>query len=397
MRRFLLVIAFSLVASLGLKAQDTLLVRSADEYKLFAPFTFYHDVSRRLFTPQLKGEKTEIKSDFSPILSDSILTRYYIAHPELIQNTQNRIKEAGSIESGIDRPIRHRFDFVGQSTSSGDVGLPSNLKVFVTKPRFWVIKGDYSLQFMQNYVSGNWYKGGESNYSLLGSISMEANYNNRHKIIWDNKLELKLGVQNSRSDSVHALKTTEDLIRLTSKLGLKASNKWYYTLQMIASTQFTHSYKVNDPVLYADFLSPFNLNLSVGMDYNIDWLDHSLKGTVHLAPLAYNCKYSRLLELSERLGIQEGSHVLHDFGSQFTIDFTWELSDQIRWKSRAYAYTSYKRVEMEWENTFVFQLNKWMAAQLFVYPRYDDGISRDVHHGFWQFKEYASIGFNYSF
>ena len=27
----------------------------------------------------------------------------------------------------------------------------------------------------------------------------------------------------------------------------------------------------------------------------------------------------------------------------------------------------------------------------------DDGVARDSHHGYLQFKEYASIGFNFSF
>ena len=114
---------------------------------------------------------------------------------------------------------------------------------------------------------------------------------------------------------------------MTSKLGLHASKRWFYTLQLVANTQFAHSYKTNDPLLYADFLAPLNVNLSVGMDYNIDWFNHRLKGTAHFAPFAYNWKYTRNLELSSRLGIPEGKHFLHDFGSQFTFDTTWEFSD----------------------------------------------------------------------
>jgi hypothetical protein len=97
------------------------------------------------------------------------------------------------------------------------------------------------------------------------------------------------------------------------------------------------------------------------------------------------------------LGIKEGRHALHDYGSLFTADLTWEFNDMLKWKTRMYGYTTYKNAVFEWENTFVFQLNKWLAAQLFVYPRFDDNVSRDDKHGYWQFKEFASIGFNYSF
>lgn len=71
--------------------------------------------------------------------------------------------------------------------------------------------------------------------------------------------------------------------------------------------------------------------------------------------------------------------------------------EMLKWKTRLYGYTSYERAELEWENTFTLQFNKWISAQLFVYPRFDDGVTRDDHHGYWQFKEYISIGFQYSF
>ena len=52
---------------------------------------------------------------------------------------------------------------------------------------------------------------------------------------------------------------------------------------------------------------------------------------------------------------------------------------------------------MEWENTFTFVVNKYISSNLFLYPRFDDSAKRDDHHGFWQMKEYISLGFNYGF
>ena len=226
---------------------------------------------------------------------------------------------------------------------------------------------------------------------------MQANYNNKQKVKWENRLELKYGMQSSRSDSLHSVKSTEDLIRLTSKLGLQATKRWYYTVQFIGNTQFARSYRSNDPKVYAAFLSPLNLNLSLGMDYAVDWLDHRLKGNFHLAPLAYNMKYARMLELSDRLGIDEGRHFLHDFGSEFTVDLEWKLLEQLSWKTRLYGYSTYKRSELEWENTFTLRFNRYISSRIFIYPRFDDGVRRDDHHAYWQLKEFASIGFQYSF
>mgnify|MGYP002623836064 CR=1 FL=1 len=363
-------------------------------YKLYIPMTFYRSVAASTLSMQNPDNTGE--GLFENVVNESLMN-IYLRHPELVKNTQRSVEKSGDIEEQINVPIRQEDKLTEMTGTLSQEPVVAPVGVVVQKPHFWTYKGDYSLQFMQNYVSGNWYKGGESNYAMMGSATMEANYNNKQKVKWDNKLEMKLGLQNNRTDSIHKLLSTEDVIRLTSKLGLQASKKWYYTLQVVGETKFMHAYKSNDPVLYADFFAPFNLNISLGMDYNVDWLNHKLKGTFHLAPIAYNMKYTRLLELSERLGIGDGKHALHDYGSQLTADLTWEISDLIKLKSRMYAYTTYKRVEFEWENTFQFQFSKWISAQLFVYPRFDDSVTRDGHHGYWQFKEFSSLGFTYSF
>lgn len=321
----------------------------------------------------------------------------YLQNPYLVGTTDRNLKAQKESQVDVEEPIRQDVEIVDKVAPKPVESKVAPVEVMVMQPNFWTYKGDYSLQILQNYVSGNWYKGGESNYSALAALLMEANYNNKQKIKWENRLELKFGMQRTKSDSLHSFKTTEDLIRLTSKFGLQATKKWYYAVQLIAYSQFTHSYRSNDPVLYADFLAPLNVNLSLGMDYSVDWLNHKLKGNIHLAPLAYNMKYTRLKDLARRLGIDEHRHVKHDYGSEFTVDLEWKLMEALTWKTRLYGYTTYKRAELEWENTFTLRFNKYISAKFFLYPRFDDGVTRDGHHGYWQLKEFASIGFQYSF
>ena len=357
-----------------------------NDMRLFLPLTYYGNVAERLFTRDRKE---------SPILSE--LMHLYLTRPDLVEGTDRMVQQQQTKLDDIKAPIHHDPTLVEKVADRPVEPTNVPVDVLVKRPNFWTFSGDYALQFLQNYVSGNWYKGGESNYSALVSLVMQANYNNKQKVKWENRLEFKYGMQSSRSDSLHSFKSTEDLIRLTSKLGLQATKRWYYTVQFIGNTQFSHSYRSNDPKIYSAFAAPLNINLSIGMDYSVDWMNHRLKGNFHLAPLAYNMKYTRMLELTRRLGIKDGNHFLHDFGSEFTVDLEWQLMESLTWKTRLYGYSTYKRTELEWENTFTFHFNRYISSRVFIYPRFDDGVRRDDHYAFWQLKEFASIGFQYSF
>ena len=52
---------------------------------------------------------------------------------------------------------------------------------------------------------------------------------------------------------------------------------------------------------------------------------------------------------------------------------------------------------MEWENLFTFQVSKFISANLFLYPRFDDSEKRHNSMGYFQFLEYSSLGIAYSF
>ena len=357
-----------------------------NDMRLFLPLTYYGNVAEGLFTRDRKE---------SPILSE--LMHLYLTRPDLVEGTDRMVQQQQTKLDDIKAPIHHDATLVEKVAERPVEPINVPVEVLVKRPNFWTFSGDYALQFLQNYVSGNWYKGGESNYSALASLVMQANYNNKQKVKWENRLELKYGMQSSRSDSLHSFKSTEDLIRLTSKLGLQATKRWYYTVQFIGNTQFSHSYRSNDPKIYSAFAAPLNINLSIGMDYSVDWMNHRLKGNFHLAPLAYNMKYTRMLELTRRLGIKDGNHFLHDFGYEFTVDLEWQLMESLTWKTRLYGYSTYKRTELEWENTFTFRFNRYISSRVFIYPRFDDGVRRDDHYAFWQLNEFASIGFQYSF
>ena len=373
-------------------------------YRLFTPLTFYHNVSAGMLT--LNSDNNDMDEAV-----DRALMNVYLNRPDLVEATETQLEESGSLREDLDQPIEQKVEFVEHAAPMPDDPQIEPADVEVTTPKFWTRKADGFLQFMQNYVSGNWYKGGESNYSALGSLTVEANYDNKGKWKWDNKLEAKLGFLTSRSDSLHKFKSNEDLLRLTSKVGLQATKRWYYTLQVLAWTQFARGLKSNDHRTYSDFFSPFNLNVGLGMDYKVEAFDKKLTGTINLSPIALNYRYVDRTQFANqnsehptdyswfpsRHGIDDGKRHLLDPGSQLTADLTWKLTENVTWKSRLWGFTSYHRGEIEWENTFQLKVSKYISANIFLYPRFDDGNVWDEDLGYWQFKEYTSIGLSYSF
>ena len=383
--------AFCALSASAAQPKDTLDGRF---YRLFAPVTFYHNVANK----SLSLDNDEVGKDPVADAIDAALMHIYLNRPDLVGTTETELKEAGNVRRDVEKPLKNQVKLVDK-VEGPVIDTPDDVptEILIQKPNFWTKKGDGYLQFMQNFVSNNWYKGGESNYSMVGSLTLEANYDNRNKWKWDNKLEMKLGFMHSRSDSVHKFKSNEDLIRYTGKVGLQAAKNWYYTLQMLAYTQFTRGLKANDLNTYSDFMSPFNLNLGLGMDYKVATKDKKLNGTVNLSPIAVNYRYVDRLDLGPSYGLDEGKHSLVDFGSQVTADLTWKINDVVSWKSRLYAFTSYKRTEIEWENTFTLRVSKYISAYLFLFPRFDDSGKKDDDLGYLQFKEYSSIGFTYGF
>jgi len=396
MRKQTLILAVSLALSASAaQPNDTL---DGRYYRLFAPLTFYHNVANKALALDSESAGKDPVTD----AIDAALMKIYMKRPDLVNTTESDLKKTGSVLEDVDKPIENQVEFVEEVMQPSILDIPQDIPdtVMVQKPKFWTYKADGFLQFMQNYVSGNWYKGGESNYSMLGALTLEANYDNKEKWIWDNKLELKLGLLLSSTDTLHKVKSNEDLVRLTSKVGIQASHRWYYTLQLQAYTQFTPGYKSNDPNTYSDAFSPFNLNLGLGMEYELKSKNKRLTGTVNLSPIALNYRYVDRIDLATKYGLDEGKHSMLEFGPLVTANIVWKFNDVISWKSRLFGFTSFKRVEVEWENTFELRVSKYITANLFLFPRFDDASKSgkyDKDLGYLQFKEFSSLGFAYTF
>lgn len=319
----------------------------------------------------------------------------YTQHPNMVRLTDADLEKEGGVRTDINKKLDYKATVSDKVKKQELEGVVEPVVAISRKPNFWTFGGKLKLQLMQNYISDNWYKGGSSSNSMIYNSTFWANYNNKQKVQWDNKLEMNLGFQTNKDDTHHSFKTNTDLLRMTNKLGIRASGHWYYTVSLQSWTQFYRKYANNSDYIYSDFMSPFESLLSVGMDYKQNRKNYNL--TVVLAPLSYDFIFVGRHDLTSRYGVPGRHHSYEKIGSNVTCNIDWKICKELTWTSRLFCFTNYKSVVAEWENTFNFKINKFLSSTLYLYPRFDDAYHSDKSHARIQFKEYLSMGLDWSF
>ena len=282
------------------------------------------------------------------------------------------------------------------------IEMPDNvqgdLATKVVKPNYWRTSGGFGVNYTQNFFSDNWHRGGENTKTMLVVANFKLKYDDKKKVQFENNLEAKLGFYTAPSDTVHSVKTNQDLLRFTSKLNYKGMKNFYYTVQAQVWTQFLPFYDANQTNYRSNFMAPFNANFSFGIDFKPTISKGSL--SVYLAPLsAYNYRFVRYGELAvAHYGIREGRHHYEDFGTKLEVNASLKLLKNFTWKTRFYYYTTYARVEHDWENTFSFSFNKYISAEMFIHSRFDDKARslRSDDYGYWQLYQNMMLGLSYT-
>ena len=297
-------------------------------------------------------------------------------------------------------------------TSPADAELqvePRNLATEQFKPidrrevkvHNWLHSFVGSLQGTQAYISNNWYQGGENNLNLLADVQWDCNLNQKLHPNWlfNNTLHYKLGVATAKGDTLRNYSINEDNFQFSSQVGYKAVKNWYYSATLFFKTQLLNSYVTNSKTLAASLLSSGELNLGLGMTYNYKDQEGYKTLTLSIAPLSYNMKICRDIEKIDptKFGIEAGHHFKHSFGSTVEMKFEWKITPSINWKTRLYAFTDYKYVQGDWENTLVFYVNSFLSTQIFTHLRYDKSRPWNQDWRYWQFKEILSFGLPYEF
>ena len=389
-----------------------------DYYKLFVPATYYKSSIGQLSTIKkdaLMPDKTKTTiQKYLPVdnslfttkervnkVVDKALLNLYLNNPEAIVFTEDELEKAGvfvdNIESEEDANASNvKNNMIDVLTSNSPLELEQQAEVEVHKPKFWTVAGNGSLQFSQHYLSDNWYKGGVSSVSMIGTVQVSANYNDKEKVQWENLLDAKLGLASTPSDQVHKYLTNTDQLRIFSKLGIQAAKNWYYTISAEFKTQFINGYKSNDPTLISTFMAPADLTVALGMDYKRKTDKYAF--SLLLAPLNWTMRYIGSSEIDETTyGLDEGKSVKHNFGSQIQPSITWNITKNISFESRLDYLTSYQWIRVEWENTLNLAVNRFLSTKVYVHARYDDStVPLNGSTSYFQLSELLSFGLSYS-
>ncbi len=277
---------------------------------------------------------------------------------------------------------------------------------FIPERQYWQSGFESVIQFSQNYISPNWYKGGTSNLNLFTRNYMRYDYK-KEKVQVTNEIELKINVYTAPKDTLRNYKMGDDLIRLHSNFGYLAFSKWYYTFDGEIKTQLFKNYKENTYDLQTALFSPFSVNLGLGMKYDLDkkFKDKykSLKLSANLAPISYTFMYNYNDEVDlSRFGFEKKpdsdlyKNTLIQFGSTIRANLAVNFNRNVSWESRLYYFTNYHRVEAEFENTLRLAISRFFSTRIYVHLRFDDGVTKNPDFdSYFQVNELLSFGFNY--
>lgn len=256
--------------------------------------------------------------------------------------------------------------------------------------RHWTYYSDVTLSFGQGFISSNWASGGENSLSILSDLKYFINYKKR-TTTWENSFRYRLGALKSGSEE---LSKNEDKLEIQSKIGIKAFRHWNYATQFDMNTVLFNSYNASDrETIIANFLSPGNFTLSLGLDFkpkdNI---------SLYLSPIAGQWVYVRDTTKVDptRYGIEKGKKLKSDAGAKIELKNKHTLFNFLNIDNHLMLFSSYyeqpEKLTLDWRLTLNFRINYFMQTTIYTNAVYNQNDSKKI-----QFKETLNLGVHFRF
>ncbi len=268
----------------------------------------------------------------------------------------------------------------------------------------WILEGDGNFGFSQTYLS-NWKKGGQSALSTLLILKGSADYS-VDKVKWENDIEIRNGWLKPGGEKIQK---NDDKFSFTSRFGISAFKKWYYSAELDFETQFFYGYKYPDrdnPI--SGFLAPSRTLLKFGLDYK-----PNKNFSLFLSPFTSKTIYVRDTAKIDAgtYGIEPGKKRYWEPGLNADLSYKIQIMENISYSTKYKMFINYKapftKFDIDWENNFSMQLNNYITMRFTLHFIYDDNVKFPIYEeqngeqvkigekAKWQTKEFISVGFAY--
>ncbi len=272
----------------------------------------------------------------------------------------------------------------------------------------WMIGGEGNVGFSQTYLSKYWKKGGQSALSSLIVLKGFANYRRADgHIKWDNSGEFRNGWIRPGGKE-EQLQKNDDKFEITSRFGVSASKKWYYSSEFNFETQFFKGYRyprAEDAKPISAFLAPSRMYFKVGMEYK-----PNKNFSLLLSPFTVKNVYVSDTALIDqtKFGIDVNRKSYWEPGLNADLFFRKSVTKDITYETKYKMFVNYqepfKKLDMNWENNFVMKLNEFVNMRFLIHMIYDSNVLFPIYNenevkigekAKLQLKEFFSVGFTY--
>ena len=252
--------------------------------------------------------------------------------------------------------------------------------------------GSYGLNINQLALS-NWAAGGENSWAGKAFANFSLVY---HKKRFEQKLIGAFAFGISRFADKR-IEKQDDKIDLTYSLSLNSNSQWNLSTVATFNTQFANGYKYpNDSTIISTFFAPAYLTLSAGYSYKTK-NEHF---QIFMAPLAGKITFVMNQDLADQgaFGVKKGyfdedgqwipgENINAALGVNVIINYKQPIGKNIRYITVLNTFYNYierrtdKRlpIDVNWENTLNFIINRFFTTTLFVHLKYDHNTTFPVY------------------
>lgn len=266
----------------------------------------------------------------------------------------------------------------------------------------WRAGGLISINFSQSSFT-NWAAGGANNVGLSVFYKPFFNYN-KGRVSWESTMDFRYGKNKVGSDP---WRKSDDLIEINTKLGIKASDHWFYSVVGNFRTQFDEGFESQEATNYiSKFMAPGYLTFTLGMDYK-----PNDKLSLLISPLTARSTFVLDDYLSDRgdYGVEPGEKSFTQLGPSVTFTYKNEVIENVVIDTRInslYEYAKDAKFVFNWDFILGLKVNKFLTTTLTTGMIYDENILFDVTDDMGnivdrekklQFKQVLAIGITFSY